>query len=199
MGVASKSAVRSESIGAAFHELVHDAIRAQNLEASTDAELYLVSLLRGFVRVDPQRLTEPLGPALVEAVFAEPVSRHGQLKQVADTTLFLTGIFLDHIESRLADTQYYLAIGSSAYLRLEGISGDRRVLNSEQCLPYKELGSRFEQFARVLARISDTKLFSSNDRLVTLYKRWLEKGNARDQARLLSLGVFATDLGDGLQ
>jgi hypothetical protein len=195
VGGAKNSAIRSEPVGAAFHDLVRDSIRAQKLEASADAELYLASLLGGFVRVDPKRLAEPLGPALLEAVFAEPASRHGQLRQVADTTLFLTGIFIDHIESRLADTQYYFAIGSSAYLRLEALGNDGSCLKDETALPYRELGSRFEQFVRVLSRIADTNLFSSNDRLVNLYERWLQKGNERDQARLLSLGVMATACG----
>jgi hypothetical protein len=199
VGGVTKTAVRSEPVGAAFHDLVRDSIRAQKLEASAEAELYLAALLGGFVRVDPQRLTEPLGPALLEAVFAEPASRHGQLKQVADTTLFLTGIFIDHIESRLAATQYYFEIGRSAYLRLEELRSDGYILNDDTALPYRELGSRFEQFVRVLSRIADTKLFSSHDRLVNLYERWLQKGNERDQARLLSLGVLATACGgDGL-
>lgn len=199
VGRVKNTAVRSEPVGAAFHDLVRDSIRAQKLEASADAELYLASLLGGFVRIDPRRLSEPLGPALLEAVFSEPAARHGQLKQVADTTLFLTGIFIDHIESRLAATQYYFAIGSSAYLQLEELGGDGYVLNDETSLPYRELGDRFEQFVGVLSRIADTKLFSSNDRLVNLYERWLQKGNERDQARLLSLGVLATACGgDGL-
>ena len=171
----------SEEVGSAFLGLVRESLRAQSVGASQAAEYYLVALLSQFIRMDPRRLEEPLGPALVKAAFAEPSLRHGQLKQVADTTLFLTGIFLDHVESRLADTEYYFAIGSSAYLHLDDLDAP--------AYPYRELGDRFEAFAGVLARIADTELFRSDDRLLTLYDRWLAKGNARDQARLVSLGV----------
>ena len=180
-----------------MYELVTQAMGRQGVAASEPAEHYLVALLRAFVRADAAQLSRALGPELFIAGSLEPAQRRVRLKQVADTSLFLTGIFLDHLEARLATTDYFFEVGSRAYLDLGSLEQRQPRAGQAFSETYTELGSRFADFSSVLASISDHELFASEGRTLGLYRRWLESGHARDERRLLSLGLIPRRDGSG--
>jgi len=176
-------------LGAVLYDLVHAAFETQRVAASDDTEYYLASLLSEFLRTNPERLSRALGPELLKAEELLPSQRCARLKDIGDTSLFLSGIFLDHVESGLAATDYVFEVGSTAYLRL--VHGERRHPLVEPFVEtFEDLGRRFEQFVRVLAAMADSELFSSNARVLGLYERWLQSGTARDAHRLIALGVI---------
>jgi len=179
----------STPLGSVLHDLVHTAFEAQRVAASDDTEYYLTSLLSDFLRADPERLSRALGLELLKVEELGPSQRFARLKDIGDTSLFLSGIFLDHVESGLAATDYVFEIGSTAYLRL-GHCERRHPLADAFAETFKDLGRRFEQFVRVLAAMSDTELFASNARVLGLYERWMRSGTARDAHRLVALGVI---------
>ena len=185
----------NEPVGAALHEMVRGALTEQRVAASEHTEFYLINLLCGFTRADPELFACPLGPELLRASMLEPHQRYLKVKQIADTTLFIAGLFLDYLESQAASTDYYFRIGSSAYLHL-GTLGGRRVRDAAVADTYRDLGSRFEDFVRVLSKIADAELFPSNARALRLYERWMQKQGARDARRLIAMGIIplATDL-----
>jgi hypothetical protein len=180
--------VVTEPVGAVLHEMVRGALTNQQVETSEHTEFYLINLLTGFSRADPEMLSYPLGPELLRASMLEPHKRYLRVKQIADTTLFLAGLFLDYLEAQAASTDYYFRIGSSAYLHLGTVAAPR-VTDRAVAETYRDLGSRFKDFVRVLSRISDTELFPSNERILRLYERWANERGARDASRLLAMGV----------
>ena len=179
----------SDPIGAVLYDLVHDALATQRVKVSEDTEYYLATLLAAFLRADPERFSRALGVELLKAEDMDRGRRYVKLKEVADTSLFLSGIFLDHLEAQLPATDYFFEVGSRAYLRL-GRSDDRHPLVEPFVDTYLDLGSRFEEFVRVLSAMADTELFASNSRVVGLYERWLRSGTPRDTHRLVALGVI---------
>jgi hypothetical protein len=179
----------SAPLGAVLHDLVHGALATHRIEASDDTEYYLTRLLSDFLRTDTERLSCPLGVELLKAQELEPAARCRKLKEIADTSLFLSGIFLDHLESGLATPDYVFEVGSAAYLRLG--TNERRHPTVEPFVEtFRDLGRRFERFVHVLAAMADSELFASNARIIGLYERWLRSGKPRDTHRLVSLGVI---------
>ncbi len=174
----------SESLDSVLDELVHDALAAQSIATTSSTEAYLSRLLRDYLRVAPETWTRAFGVELLSAASLEPQLRYHKLKELADTTLFLSGIFLDYIEARLAATEYYFRIGSEAYLSLGGLDASGAVGDT-----YIDLGNRFEDFARALTMVADRELSASKQRVVMLYEKWVRTGHPRYKRRLMSLGV----------
>lgn len=178
-----------ESVASALHDLMGRALESEAVEASEDTRHYLLTLLSGFIRTDPQRLSRALGPQYLSASTLEPVTRYVRMKEVADTSLFLSGIFLDYVEAQLPATEYFFDVGSSAYLCLGSIE-ERRPGTAPLTETFNDLGRRFEDFARVLSAIADAELFPSDRRKLSLYSRWIREGTGRDARRLTALGVI---------
>jgi len=185
----------NDPIGAVLYDLVRDALVTNRVEVSEDTEYYLASMLSAFLRSDPERFSVALGVELLRTAYLEPTRKYAKLKEVADTSLFLSGIFLDHLEAQLPTTDYFFEIGSNAYLQL-GTGNERHPLVEPFVDTYRDLGRRFEQFVHALAAMADAELFASNSRVVGLYERWLKSGTSRDAHRLIALGVIPSR-GDG--
>ena len=103
---------------AAFRDFVRDALSARSIRATEWTEFYLVGLLTGLVEASPTHFSRALGPELLAAQHLPQEQRFGHLKDLADTSLLVSGLFLDYVEEAAATTEYFFAIGSSAYLHL---------------------------------------------------------------------------------
>lgn len=173
-------------LSATFHRLVTGAMRAEGVPSSEATEFYLVRLLVAFVRpAQPDLLDPPLGPSLVAALQLPRPQRTDHLRRVGDTTLFLTGLFMERLERTLVGPRYYVALGRTAYAHLSqdctnGALGDS----------YAELATRFLDFVRVLGVIAERHLFDRDADVLRLYKRWLATRGARDAAALVRRGVI---------
>ncbi len=176
-----------------FRELVCTGLEDQALAVSEFTEYYLVRLLSVFLRTDGEKFSRPLGVELLSSARLDPELRYPRLKEVADTSLFMSGVFLDNIEARLPATDYFFEVGSRAYLDLSSIECRTEPAGLAFTETYTDLGTRFEDFTRVLAFVADQRLFASNETLLRLYRRWLASGNPRDRRRLASLGLIAVD------
>ena len=109
---------------------------------------------------------------------------------MADTALFVSGVFFDNLERRLVGPRYYATLGRAAYAHLS-----TRFPTWRTGRPFEELAGRFPQFVRVLAEISDREIFRGRDDTLRLYKRWLHTRGAREADQLIRRGVIpaATD------
>lgn len=186
----------NETPDQAFTELVQEAISRQAVETSAATERYLVQLLCRFLRTNSEQLDWALGLELIQSAQLSPAQRRQRLKDIADTSLFLSGVFLEHAEAALPSTEYFFAVGSRAYLNLGQLSPPAAAREPASPATYQELGQRFEDFVCVLSTVSDRELFSDNRRLLDVYSRWLEHGSTRDARRLIAAG-FIPSRGSG--
>src|SRR5829696_6790394 len=102
-GRSDMSIALERSVGGFFHEVVGDAVRTQQLDATDQAMSYLVALLTEFAHPDPDRedtFDRPLAFLLDEALRTTGAERFQRLRALGDGVLYLTGFFGDHIETR---------------------------------------------------------------------------------------------------
>jgi hypothetical protein len=130
------------SVDEFFHEVVTGALSDVDLETIEPAEWYLVSLLGDFTR---GRISdEPLALKLAAMGEADPGERVRQLKEVGDTSLYVSGFFTESLGRKLVDADYYIGIGSRAYAELAGR------LRGSLTEVYRELAAKFPGFVDVL-------------------------------------------------
>ena len=144
---------------------------------------YLVGLLTEFVNV---RITdEPLSLLLVGKGQETPGERVRVLKEVGDTSLYVTGFFADSLEKKLVDADYYMGIGTSAYSQLA-----RHLHKSKSIrIVYEELAQQFPRFVDVLSDVRSQVNVASSD-LVSMYRQWQQTRSQWIERRLRTLGVL---------
>jgi len=179
--------------GEVFHDLVVQAMTSEAVSSPRETGYYLVTVLERFVRSSPGELERTFGVELLRAGNETLVSRYVQLKSLADSSLFLSGIFLDHVEARLPATEYFFDIGSRAYLDLGSL--DREIGHSEgEIVPvYLELSERFDAYVRVLSHIADSAIFNDSESKMRLYRAWAAGNNDRYTHRLWRSGIMPVD------
>jgi len=174
------------NLTALFHELVRGAMTAQQVESSETTEFYLVQLLEAFARpVSGNLLDPPLALDYLEAVNLPAPKRYEKLKRVADTALFITGVFVDSLDRSLVGPEYYTALGRNAYARLS--AQPPRAGLAEL---FREMAGRFPEFVRVLTEISAQELFRREQDTVRLYKRWLHTRSQHEADLLVRRGII---------
>ena len=178
--------LETDTLTGLFHRLLRSATKAQRIPMSEQTECYLVQLLAAFVR-PPQGdlLDPPLGVEYLTALNLPAAQRFARLRRVADTALFLTGLFLEHLENTLVGGQYYATLGRSAYARL---SADEP--HADLAEAFADLSRRFGAFVRILGEISDSELFKSDRDTLRLYRRWLLTRGPREAELLVRRGVI---------
>lgn len=173
------------SVDEYFHEVIVEALDRTCTTATEGAECYLVTLLGEFTRA---RLPdEPLSLKLARAQ-SDPAERVKALKEVGDTTLYMTGFFADSLERGIVDAGYYRNLGEAAYRelanRLQGSSSIGEI--------YHELAAKFPRFVDVLVEVRKQVNVASGD-VVKLYRQWLATRSEWVERRLRALGVLMGD------
>jgi hypothetical protein len=173
-----------------FQELLSSTIRSQGVEATPPTECYLVNLLSTFSH---QSLDdEPLALKVASAVFSSPDERARHLKEIGDTSLYVSGFFAESLERKHVDLDYYIQMGGAAYGELARYF---RVYRQSPVFGevYDELQHKFPKFVDVLAEISETTSVSSPRAVVHLYERWTRTGSEWMARRLREHGLLPKD------
>src|SRR3954454_5942693 len=105
-----------ESLESFFKGEVDQALRAEGLPAGGPTEPYLVQLLAAHAAQPIE--DRPLGLRLLEAREASPRERRTRLREVGDTSLFLSGFWGDSLGGKLLHVDYYIDLGGTPYREL---------------------------------------------------------------------------------
>lgn len=175
-----------------FHDLVRGAMRTHEVESSEPAEHYLVTLLERFAKPTPGWDSRPLALEYLESMHISRPHRCAKLKHVGDTALFLSGMFMEHLERRAVSTEYYMTLGRVAYHQLASLAPSD---TAEQPDVFAEIAERFPDFVRVLSEISFVELFPGAEQTVRIYTRWLRTRGRQDAEWLLRRGIVPFDPG----
>src|SRR6185312_1146915 len=169
-----------------FHDEVDRAFRDEGLAPGTLVEHYIVQLLSSYAA--QQIEDEPLALRMLAATEAPLPVRRRQLRDIGDTSLYLSGFWSEHLAGGPVDLDYYIGMGGSAYGELArggaGWTGD----------PFSdvfgELAANFVRFVGALALVSRRMAVpASNQDIVRLYRRWRETKSGSAAARLATMGV----------
>jgi hypothetical protein len=183
---------QAETLESFFWEKLGEALREQRVEADARTEFYLVQMLAAY---GAQPVDEsPLGVKLLAAREAPPPERRRQLREVGDTSLFVSGFWSDSFARRLVDIDYYIGLGGIAYSELArtGEGWARDPLGQV----YQQLAENFARFVGVLAVLSRTCTPTSTPHdVLKLYDRYRRSGSRWAAGRLAALGVILPDAG----
>jgi len=182
--------VSNESPLEFFKAQVEGAMERQHLKTSVWTSYYIVQMLAGYVaRRDnsapglPGQDDDPLGLRLVRALQAEGAAQREELRSIGDASLFLVGFFADSLHRRLADIDYYISLGGSAYGRLAQSEDDAF---SDV---FGEMANKFVPLTDVLAEVSERARFNRSRDVLRIYERWLRTRSRRDGEWLAECGI----------
>lgn len=179
-----RSAVVPGNLTEFFRELVREAMDSQRVRSSEDSEFYLVRLLESFARPAPEWFSRPLALDYLESFQAPMGDRYAKLKRVADTSLFLAGMFTDTVDRTVVGGEYYVNLGRLSYEHLATTP------QSAFGHPFEELAARFRQFVAVLGDISFNAFFAGDRQTMRVFTRWLHSRSPRDEAWLVKRGLI---------
>ncbi len=175
------------SVSEFFKDALTEALKTQNVDATEPTEFYLVNLLTEFT--SGQLDEEPLALKMAQASEAAPEERVRTLKEVGDTSLYVSGFFADSLARKLVDVDYYMTMGGAAYGQLARLP--RGGVSREV---FDELADKFPRFVDVLAEIRAKTNFTSSTNVIRLYEEWVKTRSEWVEKRLRAAGVM---LGDG--
>jgi hypothetical protein len=181
----SKTIALAPSMPIYFEEVVGEALRSRNIEATEAVCRYLVDLLCHFAHPDEQigsTFSQPLTFLLRDALEAAGAERFRRLRVLGDGVLYVLGFFGSHIEVKGIDRGYVVGVGSTAYRHAAGMLRRSATAISQGPDVLSELADKFERFAEVLNVVADGTLVSGvrDERsVVKLYERWQRTGSSR--------------------
>jgi len=174
------SIIGHASVEGFFHDTLEEALGQVGMQVSPQTEYYLVGLLGEFAK---GRISdEPLGLLMVSSDGV--AARVSALKEVGDTSLYVSGFFAESVNRQLVDLDYYIGMGGAAYRELAGRMG-----RSAAAEVYAELAARFPAFVDVLARIRSQVSFAGDD-VVSLYQEWVRTRSDWIEDKLSGMGVL---------
>jgi hypothetical protein len=175
---------RRESAVEYFKQLVEEALAHQRIAAQELTAFYVVQLLTGYLQQkEDEDAAEPLALKLSRALDGGGVQQRTTLRQIGDTSLFISGFFSDSLRRKLVDVDYYVSIGGYAYNALS------RQETDALSPVFAELADKFVRFVDVLSEVSERSSCASNTDLLRLYERWLKTRSARSGQLLVERGV----------
>ena len=176
-----------------FRGEIDRALRDQGLTSGTLVEHYLVQLLAAYAA---QPIDEaPLALKMLAATEAPPRERRIQLREVGDTSLYVSGFWGESLDDGAVDVDYYIELGGTAYGELA--RGGPGWTSDPFGDVFGELASNFPRFVGVLEKVSRRTARCSHDQdVLRLYRRWQRTRSHWAEVRLAALGVV-TPKGDG--
>jgi hypothetical protein len=194
--------VVADNLFSFFFDQVRSAREAQGTEVRDHTEFYLVNLLTHFGRspnlfeVNGERIDErPLAIRLLENRRASSRgNRLRDLKQLADSTLYVLGYFSQSLRRSTVNTGYYAGLAESAYGDLALITGSRQKPAIDSA--FGELALKFSECVELISEVASRGRQDDAD-ILSMYREWTETGDEKLARRLRELGVRVDNSSDG--
>jgi hypothetical protein len=185
---------QSETLESFFWQKLVEALKEQRVETEPQTEHYLVRLLAEYATrpVDDT----PLAIKLLAAREAASPERQRQLREVGDTSLFVSGFWSESFTRRIVDVDYYIGLGGSAYSELAR-TGDGWA-RAPLAAVFAELGEKFARFVAVLGALSRYLMPATAPQdVLKLYDQYRSTGSRWAASRLAALGVLVPNTSGG--
>ncbi|NND64630.1 MAG: hypothetical protein HKM24_01580 [Gammaproteobacteria bacterium] len=179
-----------------FRDSVLAACDKFRVDASSDAQHYVVNLLACYSRADQFELGngrrntfKPLALMLADALQADSIQQRRQtLKQIGDIALFIAGFFARGLSSRPTNLDYYIGMGGSAYDYVAELS-HQTVMLGKSAIIFRELSEKFPSLVDVINDIYEDSSTVDDQEAVRVYEQWLTTGSPRAERLLKELGI----------
>lgn len=181
-----------------FKDQVEGALAKQRVPASDGTAHYVVQLLARVVRHDDASRaaalldSRPLALRLAAAMDERCPAPARALRDVADAALLLGGYFATRASSRGVPPTYYHRVGGIAY----GTLGQEPQVLAPV---FKDLASRFAQYADVLGEVGQRAEMQTPSGLVRAIEAWQRSRDRVTERLLAERGVVLPRAGTRLQ
>lgn len=143
-----------------FREELDEAFDELEVDASEETEAYLIHLLEGFTRIEPDYAEEvgfdkPAAFYLGEAMNSPGDRQIEAYRRLGDASLFNCGFFEGYISRRLVDSEYYQDVGRHAYQKLTSLMSVKRSDEMFRGI-FGELAENFERVVRAFQWLGGT-------------------------------------------
>lgn len=181
-----------------FEETVTDAFEKRRLKTVPFAKSYIVDLLEYHVPTSNffdetdssgRQTRKTLAETFLRAQNADPQTRIGLLKRLADRSLYISGFFGDSLQRKLIDIDYYADMGGTAYGSLAGTVKEDNLVEV-----FRELSRRFLEFAEVLTYISSRAALTNEENIMRLYETYSRTGSSLAREKLIEKGLIAVPI-----
>ena len=174
-----------------FRDMVTHALRKCTVNADPMVSDYLVDLLSFYMNANNlHKKDESHGQkTLIEQLFAAHASdinmKRELLKNLGDSSLYVSGFFGDSLKKKIVDIDYYAEIGMQAYGSL-AVHTDRETIGQV----YEEFSKRFLKYVDVLTFISQLVFIQSQEDILRLYDRYLSTGSDLAKQQLIDMDIL---------
>lgn len=173
-----------------FKERVSNVLTKNKIKASETVEFYIVDLLERFIAAK-EISSDPLAIQLLKSqeLGVTGIEKVKILKNLGDTSLYVSGFFRDSLNRKIVDLDYYREMGAIAY---KSLSESIREESFHDL--YQELYIKFSGFVEVLAEISHDLLPQTDQNLLRLYEVYIKTGSESAKKHLLEQGFLTSGL-----
>lgn len=136
-----------------FREELTLAFERTGVQTSEETEAYIVHLLDGYLRLDPDSSDElgfdkPAAMLLEEAMTSVGDRRIEIYRRLGDASLYNCGFFSERLDRKVGP-EYYQRLGRTAYRSLEDMMGFKQPGGVFHAI-YRELASKFDDVVTAL-------------------------------------------------
>jgi hypothetical protein len=179
-----------------FRTSIDDVIVKQGVELDPHAAHYVVNLITLFARSEELYEDDgeiyglrPLALMLADAADARsPDHRNQTLQRIGDVALFIAGFFIESLQHKAVDVDYYIHMGGNAYGSLsEEIRGT--LMGNAFADVYRELALKFQVLIDVLNEVRDGAQHGSDTNIMRTYEIWRKTGSRRAERLLRQQGI----------
>lgn len=176
-------------LGGYFHAQLTAAMRRQRVNAAPETTHYVAGLMVTYAaRRAAAFLDRPITMILDEALAQPEATRGFALQAVGDGTLYLAGLFGDHVARTQGDASFYVRAGSFAYTEAAALA---RNAEGGEPVALVELGAQFPRFVDVLDEVAAAQALGGVARsIVQLYDRWKNTDSVRSVEAMARRGAF---------
>jgi hypothetical protein len=177
-----------------FEEAVDDAFIKLKINTYPLVKTYLVSVLDHYLVTDnlyeksetTGRYSQKMLSELYLNAASAPLEKKSELlKQLGDSSLYISGFFGDSFKKKVVDLDYYVNMGGAAYGDLSSV-----VKEDIYCRLYEEIALRFVEFMDAFCLISQNTMVQSNKDLLRLYDKYLATGSPLAKEQLAQEGIL---------
>lgn len=177
-----------------FSEVVKEACVHHQVKSQPHIEAYLVQLLKHYLdsrnlhgpSIDDftEKPPETFAEMYLQAFNSDITKKKELMRMVAERTLYLTGFFSDSFQRKIVDIDYYVEIGSAAYLNLSSWTKQDTLATV-----YSTFSKKFHDYVEVLNYVSEKSQIQADQNVLRLYDRYLRTGSDLAREKLTELGV----------
>lgn len=119
----------------------------------------------------------------------DKILKTSKLKQLGETTLYVSGFFASSFKKKLVNQSYYIQVGEMVYSSLSSLTED----NKTQGI-YRHFSNRFTDYVDILTEISHRVNIQKSGDILEIFDRYVDTGSKWAEKVLLDQGVYSYPL-----